>query len=114
MGAARGASIERRAHHDDGHVRALVLDPQQDVSAIEARHVVVEKHHAEFAVTQLLERGRAVRGLVDVQLEAAGRQDLAHDAAHGVGTVSYTHLRAHETDSYLVCRLLLEKKKQKK
>src|SRR5680860_1664292 len=25
--------------------------------------------------------------------------------------VSYTHLRAHETDSYLVCRLLLEQKK---
>src|SRR5664279_4953415 len=35
--------------------------------------------------------------------------------AHRVGCrrpepVSYTHLRAHETDSYLVCRLLLEKK----
>src|SRR5664279_3767807 len=32
----------------------------------------------------------------------------------GAGTVvlSYTHLRAHETDSYLVCRLLLEKKKK--
>ena len=30
-----------------------------------------------------------------------------------VTTVSYTHLRAHETDSYLVCRLLLEKKKKK-
>src|SRR5665647_587298 len=28
-----------------------------------------------------------------------------------IGPVSYTHLRAHETDSYLVCRLLLEKKK---
>ena len=28
--------------------------------------------------------------------------------------VSYTHLRAHETDSYLVCRLLLEKKKKHK
>ena len=28
--------------------------------------------------------------------------------------VSYTHLRAHETDSYLVCRLLLEKKKNQK
>ena len=27
------------------------------------------------------------------------------------GTVSYTHLRAHETLSDLVCRLLLEKKK---
>ena len=28
--------------------------------------------------------------------------------------VSYTHLRAHETDSYLVCRLLLENKKKTK
>ena len=27
-----------------------------------------------------------------------------------LNAVSYTHLRAHETDSYLVCRLLLEKK----
>src|SRR5664279_482176 len=27
-----------------------------------------------------------------------------------ITSVSYTHLRAHETDSYLVCRLLLEKK----
>src|SRR5660398_298630 len=30
------------------------------------------------------------------------------------GTVSYTHLRAHETKANLVCRLLLEKKKKKK
>src|SRR5664279_5982307 len=30
--------------------------------------------------------------------------------AHSYAPVSYTHLRAHETDSYLVCRLLLEKK----
>eukprot|EP00658_Telonema_sp_P-2_P046236 TRINITY_DN34350_c0_g1_i1.p1 TRINITY_DN34350_c0_g1~~TRINITY_DN34350_c0_g1_i1.p1 ORF type:complete len:124 (+),score=20.54 TRINITY_DN34350_c0_g1_i1:110-481(+) len=28
--------------------------------------------------------------------------------------VSYTHLRAHETPEHLVCRLLLEKKKQNK
>ena len=28
-----------------------------------------------------------------------------------LGTVSYTHLRAHETRRHLVCRLLLEKKK---
>ena len=31
----------------------------------------------------------------------------------GKGTVSYTHLRAHETGRNLVCRLLLEKKKKK-
>ena len=30
----------------------------------------------------------------------------------GSETVSYTHLRAHETEADLVCRLLLEKKKQ--
>ena len=30
---------------------------------------------------------------------------------NGSGTVSYTHLRAHETGRNLVCRLLLEKKK---
>src|SRR5665647_1383287 len=34
-------------------------------------------------------------------------------ATISVDPVSYTHLRAHETDSYLVCRLLLEKKKNK-
>ena len=33
---------------------------------------------------------------------------------NGPETVAYTPLRAHETDSYLVCRLLLEKKKQQK
>ena len=30
---------------------------------------------------------------------------------HSQWTVSYTHLRAHETPEHLVCRLLLEKKK---
>src|SRR5674476_1640351 len=33
---------------------------------------------------------------------------------HGSESVSYTHLRAHETGRNLVCRLLLEKKKKKK
>src|SRR5678816_2390639 len=34
------------------------------------------------------------------------------DAAYSVVSVSYTHLRAHETPEHLVCRLLLEKKKK--
>src|SRR5664279_280875 len=37
---------------------------------------------------------------------------LAVRRTAGPSAVSYTHLRAHETDSYLVCRLLLEKKKK--
>src|SRR5665647_52376 len=41
------------------------------------------------------------------------RGDVVAVPATRVTSVSYTHLRAHETDSYLVCRLLLEKKKKK-
>ena len=37
--------------------------------------------------------------------------DLSDEYADDVVTVSYTHLRAHETVLDLVCRLLLEKKK---
>ena len=37
--------------------------------------------------------------------------DEAMKASKGAITVSYTHLRAHETVLDLVCRLLLEKKK---
>ena len=39
---------------------------------------------------------------------------IAEDNPLMMEPVSYTHLRAHETDSYLVCRLLLEKKKKKR
>src|SRR5680860_1812945 len=46
------------------------------------------------------------------RLRGPGDQRAAGAAlALGLPAVSYTHLRAHETDSYLVCRLLLEKKK---
>ena len=50
---------------------------------------------------------------VDQEQEVNQRYD-EHDYGkqqHDAYPVSYTHLRAHETDSYLVCRLLLEKKK---
>ena len=36
-------------------------------------------------------------------------KSIAGNAIEAPVAVSYTHLRAHETDSYLVCRLLLEK-----
>src|SRR5665811_1726270 len=43
-----------------------------------------------------------------------GRAPVTHllCGGEGVDPVSYTHLRAHETVLDLVCRLLLEKKKQ--
>src|SRR5680860_843181 len=45
------------------------------------------------------------------QAERTSIRESALQEAQRYGPVSYTHLRAHETDSYLVCRLLLEKKK---
>mgnify|MGYP003381630302 CR=1 FL=1 len=50
--------------------------------------------------------------LID-QLAAQGIQIQHLDLGGGLGvqSVSYTHLRAHETVLDLVCRLLLEKKK---
>src|SRR5660398_83382 len=48
------------------------------------------------------------RSRVDVL--CCSRIDVQYHSAYGVGAVSYTHLRAHETKANLVCRLLLEKK----
>ena len=49
----------------------------------------------------------------DLLAEIRGTQQLQADLAEAAA-VSYTHLRAHETVLDLVCRLLLEKKKQQK
>ena len=38
---------------------------------------------------------------------------MLQELTNKIKTVSYTHLRAHETPEHLVCRLLLEKKKKK-
>src|SRR5680860_1702744 len=50
-------------------------------------------------------------GLLGISLQLRVNQSLAAPHADDRHPVSYTHLRAQETDSYLVCRLLLEKKK---
>src|SRR5665647_1901957 len=44
----------------------------------------------------------------EAKLNIAARLDLPLNGLARLRAVSYTHLRAHETDSYLVCRLLLE------
>mgnify|MGYP003380516630 CR=1 FL=1 len=53
-------------------------------------------------------RGEQRRG---VEQGSVREDEGAH--THGRHTVSYTHLRAHETVLDLVCRLLLEKKQKK-
>ena len=55
----------------------------------------------------VIDRDRRGRG---PEHREAGSDDRRGDL--GRGSVSYTHLRAHETVLDLVCRLLLEKKKK--
>ena len=73
---------------------------------------------------QLIDDYERAFGNTDCALfSAPGRTEVGGnhtDHQHGrvlaasVNTVSYTHLRAHETGRNLVCRLLLEKKKKLK
>src|SRR5665647_3879860 len=55
---------------------------------------------------------RQLFAFFSLQNHASSKVALPHVALYSY-PVSYTHLRAHETDSYLVCRLLLEKKKSR-
>ena len=63
-------------------------------------------------------RDRTGDGLQERRLSAAVRPPerdplaAAKEKGDGREAVSYTHLRAHETVLDLVCRLLLEKKKE--
>src|SRR5660397_1533 len=58
----------------------------------------------------------AAAAVVETSLDAATETRLGRLRWWnvGVGPVSYTHLRAHETKANLVCRLLLENKKKAK
>src|SRR5680860_235986 len=76
------------------------------------RGVVTDMEEAVSAIAASVEEAERMAGLPveTVYVSIAGEHI---SSTNNKGSVSYTHLRAHETDSYLVCRLLLEKKKKK-
>src|SRR5665647_3759653 len=65
-----------------------------------------------YSAAQASHKGNSAR---DVVARSYGRRRVTvKRGPQCVQVMNYTHLRAHETESYLVCRLLLEKKKKKK
>src|SRR5680860_1121014 len=69
--------------------------------------------HEQIVTT--LPKAKELRGIADKLVTLGKRGDLharrqaiskIQDVTQVKKPVSYTHLRAHETDSYLVCRLL--------
>src|SRR5664280_2546008 len=87
--------------------------PKQKNAALPGVHKRIDTAiaAAEGAKTAL----RPIRAKVlATDLDPDAQLARPHLGRRGLQTVSYTHLRAHETVLDLVCRLLLEKKKKKK
>ena len=109
---------ELKAHYQRGGLGDVKVKKflnnvmQSELAPIRERRKYWEEHLTD--VYDILKKGsevaeaKAAETLKDVK--AAMKINYFEDSS----PVSYTHLRAHETDSYLVCRLLLEKKKKGK
>src|SRR5680860_550208 len=67
----------------------------------------VEAHRSQMT-GQTHTRMRATPACGSAPSNVGELHDRHQARRHDPDPVSYTHLRAHETDSYLVCRLLLE------
>src|SRR5678816_3038078 len=65
---------------------------------------------AKVSRTALQNAASVASLMLTTEAMVAERPKEDEPKAPGGGTVSYTHLRAHETPEHLVCRLLLEKK----
>ena len=93
------------------HPRILVLLPTREL-------VVQIVEEIEKLMTYMSHRIVGVYGGANINTQA---QEIAQGCSilvstpgrlYDLASVSYTHLRAHETGRNLVCRLLLEKKKK--
>src|SRR5665647_120686 len=119
-----GLSVLLEIHTMDELMRALSLDAP--IIGINNRNL--HTFHVDLATTErlapMIPAGRTIvseSGIYTakdlsrcyrsgVHAVLIGESLMRESGADGSVAVSYTHLRAHETDSYLVCRLLLEKK----
>ena len=92
-----------------------VISPIDDTPAskagIKAGDYIVKIDNIQVQGKSLSEAVDIMRGPVGSAIELTVRRRGVKKA---LTSVSYTHLRAHETKANLVCRLLLEKKKKKK
>src|SRR5665647_3856590 len=79
-------------------------------TAVQRVHVPSSRPNTTPRVTSGQRLGRGYRAAIRASSSAVrGRRQTAGSGVTAAsGAVSDTHLRAHETDSYLVCRLLPE------
>src|SRR5450759_5743291 len=106
---AVGVTIKRSA---TGEVALLIVGDGDNVRVATEREVArrFDLGVGDFEIFEDCDEGLSIRAMskgVGDQREWYLRCGMTYT------TVSYTHLRAHETRHDLVCRLLLEKKKKK-
>src|SRR5680860_1826738 len=108
-----------------GTVEENITREQQELTVARTKLAQLEgiRKRAEKNRGRILELGKMLPPEPQIPSLLLQVQDLAIESGisfmsispnvgdpEGGVSVSYTHLRAHETDSYLVCRLLLVKK----
>src|SRR5664279_1711145 len=102
--------MSRQARQASCHL-ALSLSGDRDVTQLHGPEDSVDlSGHVTLQAADDLALGLALcRASSHVVLRRLVPAQADHDDVieGAIGPVSYTHLRAHETDSYLVCRLLL-------
>src|SRR5665647_3874026 len=90
----------------------------RDQTKIQQRDRIHQEDHLRLLDGKLYQYKQGVQSEVKEQVRLNNGMVINPDGSYQLKnqdrlqSVSYTHLRAHETDSYLVCRLLLEKKKK--
>ena len=94
---------------DDEQIEVDLASVPADIDRIVAVLYINEGSASKRALGQLQSCVIRVLNLAD-NVELVRSEDLAQ-ALNAETSVSYTHLRAHETVLDIVCRLLLEKKK---
>src|SRR5450756_1075431 len=90
------------------------ISKQQLLDEAQKKYEVLERQFASFTPEEMVRPGViGTWSIKDTLAHLLEWQKMLMDW-YEAGSVSYTHLRAHETRHDLVCRLLLEKKKKKK
>src|SRR5450759_5985558 len=93
-------------HWYDGWFYDIVIAPNQDKLFGQIKNLIEPN-------SKIIDIGCGT-GRLEFALADKCESVLGIDLSERNIAVSYTHLRAHETRHDLVCRLLLEKKKNKK
>src|SRR5450759_1056604 len=103
--------VRKRRHSLFHFFRGRIdVHPYRFGMSVDHRDPVAYRTDGDVGVDDLL----SIEGAQNLRCFSLHLLFLTTDVGDDIISVSYTHLRAHETRHDLVCRLLLEKKKKKK